>query len=75
MGEKKTTAGTHRLLCHSESSFPPYIPRPWMAGYIHHHTDFNFPEQRQTPGELRREVENLGGDFFRFAQQNIQLNR
>jgi len=34
-----------------------------MAGYIHHHTAFKFPERCQTPGELRREVENLGGDF------------
>jgi len=34
-----------------------------MAGYMHHHTAFRFPEQRQTPEELRSEVENLGGDF------------
>lgn len=44
--------------------FPERLPEFWMGGFVHHHTAFGFSERhRVTPGELQKEVTELGGDF------------
>ena len=43
---------------------PKALPGFWTAGFVHHHTAFGYPEQhRVSPGELQKEVADVGGDF------------